>query len=111
MSLVGWMTASRKPLATEGDHTMFAAVVLDPAVPRFRTAPSVERLRAAFAPWFEVLDDRTNAFVRLALVPIGFLPVTLIAASTFGLDLRGLAMWFLLPALAVLLAVAARHAT
>jgi hypothetical protein len=49
-------------------------------------------------PW---LTDREQAPARLALIPVGFLPVTLIAATAFGVaGLRELALLLLVPSLA-----------
>lgn len=76
-----------------------------------RLADRIERARGALAPCFEGIGDRANARTRLALVPIGFLPVTLIAAATFGLDLRVLAIHVLLPALLVLACAVVRNPT
>lgn len=54
-------------------------------------------------PW---LTDRDQAPARLALIPIGFLPVTLIAATAFGVaGLRELALLLLLPSLAAVAVV------
>jgi hypothetical protein len=50
-------------------------------------------------PWF---TDREVAPTRIALIPVGFLPVTLIAATAFGVaGLRDLAGYLLVPALAL----------
>jgi hypothetical protein len=58
-------------------------------------------------PW---LADRDVAGARLALIPVGFLPVTLIAAAAFGVaDLRELAGFLLLPALALVAGVLVRR--
>lgn len=57
------------------------------------------RLALQAFPW---LTDREVAPARLALIPVGFLPVTLIAAAAFGVaDLRVLATYLLVPALAL----------
>jgi len=54
-------------------------------------------------PW---LTDRDEAPARLVLVPVGFLPVTLIAAAAFGVaGLDTLASYLLLPALALVIGV------
>ena len=62
------------------------------------------RLAQAF-PW---LGDRVEAPARLVLIPVGFLPVTLIAVAAFGVaGLRGLAIHLLVPALALVAGVLA----
>jgi hypothetical protein len=54
-------------------------------------------------PW---LTDRRVAPARLVLIPVGFLPVTLIAAAAFGVaGLRDLAGYLLVPALALVVGV------
>ncbi|MCW2797937.1 hypothetical protein [Nocardioides sp.] len=64
--------------------------------------PAGRRLLQAF-PW---LTDRADAPARLALIPVGFLPVTLIAAAAFGVaGLRELASYLLVPALALVAGV------
>jgi hypothetical protein len=58
-------------------------------------------------PW---LTDRAQAPARLVLIPVGFLPVTLIAATAFGVaGLRELALLLLLPSLAVVALVLVRR--
>ena len=48
------------------------------------------------------MTDRDEAVVRLTLIPAGFLPVTLIAVTAFGVaDLRVLVLYALVPALVV----------
>ena len=77
----------------------------------FRPARAVEaphgpRLRRLLLQVFPWLTDRDVAPARLALVPIGFLPVTLIAAAAFGVaGLRELAGYLLVPALALVAGV------
>jgi hypothetical protein len=62
------------------------------------TGQRLRRLLLRAFPWF---TDREVAPARLALIPVGFLPVTLIAAAAFGLaGLRELAGYLLVPALA-----------
>ena len=64
---------------------------------------SVESLVLRALPW---LTDREQAPARLALIPVGFLPVTLIAATAFGVaGLRELAVLLLVPSLAVVAVV------
>ena len=59
---------------------------------------------------FPGLADPTTRMVRLFLCLVGFLPVTLIAASTFGIfGLRDLASHLLVPAIVVTVFVAGRH--
>ncbi len=59
----------------------------------------VRRLLLRAVPW---VTDREEAPARLVLIPVGFLPVTLIAAAAFGVaGLRELAGYLLVPALAV----------
>jgi hypothetical protein len=56
-------------------------------------------------PW---LSDRAQAPARLALIPVGFLPVTLIAATAFGVaGLRELAVLVLVPSVAAVAIVLA----
>ena len=65
-----------------------------------------------WAPHRTLLDDREAASrtaLALALAVAGATPVTLIAASTFGVGLRGSAVAVGLPALAVVVLAAARH--
>jgi hypothetical protein len=58
----------------------------------------LRRLVLQALPW---LSDREQAPARLALIPVGFLPVTLIAATAFGVaGLRELALFLLVPSLA-----------
>jgi len=65
-------------------------------------ATAGRRLRRLLLQAFPWLTERDEAPARLALVPIGFLPVTLIAATAFGVaGLRGLAIYILVPALAL----------
>lgn len=69
-----------------------ATVLLD------RPVSVVARLRAAYS------------VERLALVPAGFVPVTLIAATAFGVaGLRTLAAWVLVPVLASVVFVVGHH--
>jgi len=69
-------------------------------------ATAGERLRTVALQAFPWLTDREEAPVRLALIPVGFLPVTLIAATAFGVaGLRELAGFVLLPALALAVGV------
>jgi len=57
-------------------------------------------LRPVLLQAFPWLADREQAPARLILIPVGFLPVTLIAAAAFGVaGLRELAICLLLPAL------------
>ncbi len=59
----------------------------------------LRRLLLQAFPWVTV---REEAPARLALIPVGFLPVTLIAAAAFGVaGLRELAYYLLVPALVV----------
>ena len=65
-------------------------------------APTAGRLPRTLVQWFPWVTDREQALTRLVLIPIGFLPVTLIAAAAFGVaGLRELTGYLLLPALAV----------
>lgn len=65
--------------------------------------PRLRPLVLQALPW---LSDREQAPARLALIPVGFLPVTLIAATAFGVaGLRELALLLLLPALAAIAVV------
>jgi hypothetical protein len=65
------------------------------------------RLLLRSFPW---LADREVAPVRLALIPAGFLPVTLIAAAAFGVaGLRDLAGFVLVPALVLVGGVLVRR--
>ena len=69
-------------------------------------ATAGRRLRRLLLQAFPWLTDREEAPARLALIPVGFLPVTLIAASAFGVaGLRGLASYLLVPALALVAGV------
>jgi hypothetical protein len=69
-------------------------------------ATAGQRLRHLLLQAFPWFTDREEAPARLALVPVGFLPVTLIAAAAFGVaDLRVLASCLLVPALALVAAV------
>lgn len=71
--------------------------------------PVVEGPVARLLDLFPGLGDRTTRVTRLLLSLIGFLPVTLIAASTFGIvGLRGLATDVLVPALCVATLVVGR---
>jgi len=64
------------------------------------------RLRGLVLRAFPWLTDRAEAPARLALIPVGFLPVTLIAATAFGVaGLRELALLVLLPSLLALTVV------
>lgn len=79
------------------------------SLPRHRSHDTVAPARRAqqlllqALPW---LADRRVAPARLVLIPIGFLPVTLIAAAAFGVaGLRELALVLLVPALALLAGV------
>ena len=68
---------------------------LDPAA-----ASAGRRLRRLLVQAFPWLTDREQAPPRLVLIPVGFLPVTLIAAAAFGVaGLRELALYLLIPAL------------
>ena len=71
-----------------------SAIVVD-----LRRPPRIERLTASI-PW---LADAAEREVRLPLACAGFLPVTLIAGSTFGIGLRGLATHLLAPVAAAML--------
>ena len=71
-------------------------------------AVRIRTLATAACPW---IADGERRIERIALIPIGFLPVTLIAASTFGVALRPLAIVLLLPALGALVAVMVRCRT
>ena len=51
--------------------------------------------------FFPGLQDRAAIPARLLLIAIGFLPITLIGVSTFGVPLLGLAEFVLLPALLI----------
>lgn len=70
----------------------------DPAGPP--TGHRLRRLRRLLLqafPWFAVREETP---ARLTLIPVGFLPVTLIAAAAFGVaGLRELATYLLVPAL------------
>ena len=71
-------------------------------------ATACRRLRRLLPQAFPWLADRVAAPARLALIPVGFLPVTLIATAAFGVaDLRGLAIYCLVPALALVAGVLA----
>jgi hypothetical protein len=71
---------------------------LDPAA-----VTAGRRLLLQAFPW---LTDREEAPARLVLIPVGFLPVTLIAAAAFGVaGLQVLAVLLLIPALALVAVV------
>lgn len=74
-----------------------------PSRPAYPASPNVDpRLRRLLLQWFPWLTDRAEAPARLVLIPVGFLPVTLIAAAAFGVaGLRDLALYVLVPALAL----------
>lgn len=79
-----------------------------------RPAPTtaVVRLSRLLLRTFPWLADRRVAPARLVLVPVGFLPVTLIAATAFGVaGLRDLALYLLVPALVLAAAVLVRFPT
>ena len=64
-------------------------------------APAGTRLRRLVLQALPWLGDRDQAPTRLVLIPVGFLPVTLIAATAFGVaGLRELAILLLIPSLA-----------
>ncbi len=65
------------------------------------TSTPGRRLRDLLLQAFPWLADRAEAPARLVLIPVGFLPVTLIAVTAFGVaGLRDLALVLLVPALA-----------
>ena len=69
----------------------------------------LRRLVLQALPW---LSDREQAPARLALIPVGFLPVTLIAATAFGVaGLRDLAIFLLIPSLTAVAIVLVRRPT
>jgi hypothetical protein len=69
-------------------------------------ATAGRRLRQLLLQAFPWLTDRDEAPARLVLIPVGFLPVTLIATAAFGVaGLRELAIYLLLPALALVAGV------
>lgn len=73
---------------------------VDVTLPTHRAGSSTRRPLRSLLPRFPWLADREEAPARLVLVPVGFLPVTLIAVVAFGIaDLRVLAELLLLPAL------------
>src|SRR5688500_15122821 len=73
-------------------------------------APAPQPLRRAVLLAFPWITDRDQAPARLTLVSVGFLPVTLIAATAFGVaGLREMAVYALLPSLAVVAAVLVWH--
>lgn len=70
--------------------------------------PAGTRLRQLVLQAFPWLTERDQAPARLALIPVGFLPVTLVAATAFGVaGLRELALFLLLPSLAAVTIVLA----
>lgn len=74
--------------------------------PTYQVGPTAGRLRSLSRHALPWLDEREEAPARLTLIPVGFLPVTLIAAAAFGMaGLRELAGYLLLPALAVVVGV------
>ena len=71
-----------------------------PTHPEASTAD--RRHRRLLLQWFPWFTDHEEVPARLALIPVGFLPVTLIAATAFGVaGLRELACYLLVPALAL----------
>lgn len=82
------------------------SISLAPSSPLARPRPAWPA-RLAWLAWLGVRDQ---AATRLVMIQVGFLPVTLIAATAFGVaGLRALAAYALLPALAALVVVLARH--
>lgn len=69
-------------------------------------ATAGRRFRRLILQAFPWVTDREEAPARLALILVGFLPVTLIAAAAFGMaNLRGLASYLLMPALVLVTGV------
>ncbi|MBA2559934.1 MAG: hypothetical protein H0V07_08610, partial [Propionibacteriales bacterium] len=61
------------------------------------TGRGLRRLLLQAFPWFTIREETP---ARFALIPVGFLPVTLIAAAAFGVaGLRELACYLLVPAM------------
>jgi hypothetical protein len=77
-----------------------SAIVVD-----LRRPARLKRLTASI-PW---LADAAEREVRLPFACAGFLPVTLIAGSTFGIGLRGLAIHVLAPVAAAMLVLLRRR--
>jgi hypothetical protein len=78
------------------------------ATPALLPSPAATLLR--FGQRFPGLRDTTTIVPRLALAMMGFIPVTLIAASTFDIvGLRDLATHVLLPAIAVVVLIIGRY--
>jgi hypothetical protein len=87
--------------------------VPSPAAPRVRRnlldqlVARIPRAVLRAVPW---LADRDQVVPRLALIPAGFVPVTLIALTAFGVaDLRTLAVFALAPVVFVELLVLSRY--
>ena len=69
-------------------------------------ATAGRRLRQLLVQAFPWLTDREEAPARLVLIPVGFLPVTLVAGAAFGVaGLRDLAVYLFVPALALVAGV------
>lgn len=104
-----------RPQHTPTNVTAEEAWVIDrvPQATELSTPPQPTTVVAKLLPvlrMFPGLADPSTMVTRLFLCLVGFLPVTLIAASTFGVfGLRDLASHLMVPAVVVTVFVAGRH--